>query len=185
VNRPDPSASAWRGARGGVLAALAWLTVVTAHVMASGALPSSGALIATGVLAAVVGISFAGRRLTWRRSFAALLLLQPTLHLALTTLAAGAHHHHHTFHDASANWAMVAAHVAAAALAAWWVSVADALLLRMLRCVQDRLRVPWPVRLNTLTWPQHIVLGRDSALGCWALLTDSITRRGPPLALVA
>ena len=112
-----------------------------------------GALFATGVLATVVGLSFAGRRLTWRRSFAALLLLQPTLHLALTTLAAGAHHHHHAFHDASANWAMVGAHVVAAAVAAWWVSAADGLLLGMARFVQDRLRMPWPVRLCDISCP--------------------------------
>jgi hypothetical protein len=113
------------------------------------------------------------------------LLLQPTLHLALTTMAAGPHHHHHGFHDASANWVMVAAHVVAAAVAAWWISAADALLMRLAWFVQDLGRKAWPVRLDVSPLPCRIRLGRDAPVASGAFLTGSLNRRGPPVALVA
>lgn len=170
-------AARWRGVRGGIVGLLAWSSVLTAHVAASGALPSIGATVATVGLAALVGISFAGRQFTWWRGFFVLLLLQPLLHVSLAALGGG---HHHSVSDSSASWVMVGAHVVAAAVAACWVTVGD----RLLVAVVHALGSPWhtlaarPAQLSMDLPRRWFPRPNDAPYG--PVLTGALNRRGPP-----
>jgi len=159
--------------------------VVTAHVAASGALPSVGALTVAGAMAALVGVAFSGRRLSWRRSFAVLLLLQPLLHVTLMALGTNAHDHH-SAGEMSASWSMIGAHVVAAAAAATWVAMGDRLLSSVATAVGARLgiRTIPVVPLDRLVLPGATGDEADHRASTAALL-GALTRRGPPRACTA
>jgi hypothetical protein len=122
--------------RGAAVAAWAVGLTLAGHAVAAGALPSLPSLVPLAGVSLVVGTVVAGRRISFGRGLAALLLLQPLLHLLLHVLT----HPHPPLAAAPTvpvpavhlDAAMVGAHVLAAVGAAAWLAWADAWLWRVL-----------------------------------------------------
>lgn len=164
-----------RGAAVGLVAAMLGIGL---HTWSQDAAASPEQLAAIAPPAVVVGIAMAGRRYSFGRAFAVLLLLQPVLHLA----ALSTHHPDHSAPSAVlpvADTSMFAAHVVAAALAAWWVSVGDDLLWRWLGTVITRL-APRLVVVRHDGRPLALAITTTAASRRIDHLLWSAPRRGPP-----
>jgi hypothetical protein len=188
----EPSAPD-RALRGTLLGGIAWAVVVGAHAAAHGELPTLGSLLATFALAGLLGVALAGRRLTFKRSLATLLLLTPALHLALLSL-----HGHHSSGGSSGGLdavtpgagltpgsispaTMVAAHVVAAVVTAAWLSWGERAVAVMC-AIAGRRRLPAPVVVPASTRSTPRIRHR--------LITPAghhladVRRRGPPVPVV-
>jgi hypothetical protein len=178
VSQRAVSSSPSRAWRGAVLGLVGWYIVVVAHVAAAGSLPSVGAVVTSGGLAALIGVGLAGRSWTWLRAFAALLLLQPTLHLALAAMTAG--HHQHPPVTSAPGVTMVLAHVAAAAITAALLSHGERAvgqLATLLATTWRRLSAA-PLVCTARAHPLFVTaLTRPM---CAAEMRWSLIRRGPP-----
>jgi hypothetical protein len=175
VASPTTASRTWRGA---TLGLAGWYMVVVSHGFVSGSLPSVGAVLATGFLAALVGVGLAGRRWTWRRAFLALLLLQPTLHLALSALASG---HHHAAAGSSGGWPMVIAHVVAAAGAALVISRGEHALDVLATLLVSVLRRITPRQALAPLWADASLLTSGDGWCPSYGVRWSVQLRGPPL----
>jgi hypothetical protein len=124
-----------RLARGSVVAAWGLGITLAGHGLAGGPLPSLPALVPLALVSLAVGAVVAGRRIGFARALAALLLVQPVLHLLLHAIG----HAHGTVPVTPAVTAgqvapaMLAGHVGAALGAAAWLAWADAWLWRTVR----------------------------------------------------
>ena len=170
-----------RGFRGAVVGTLAWLSVVVAHTLAGGALPSVGTTAVCTTVAVVAGTAFAGRRLTWPRAVLALLVLQPLLHTTLVTLAVG--HHGHA-HPIEASWPMIWAHIAATMLGSAWLAEGDRLLTALVSSVRRWRRPQWfqqaPARAV-----QVLAASAGRVRAGLDVVRDGTGLRGPPVPRLA
>ena len=134
-----PPVDSGRVLRGTLVAVWALGLSLVGHAAAGGGLPSAPSLAPLSAVAVAVGCVVAGRRIGFVRALAALLLLQPLLHLVLHALG----HQHAALLDPSSltstaapSWhlavPMVCGHVAAAVVGALWIAWADAWLWRAL-----------------------------------------------------
>jgi hypothetical protein len=175
--------------RGCTSAAVAVVLAATGHTLAGGAAAPAWLLLAVTLLAAPVAVAVAGRRPSLWRTAGIVVAAQALLHTAFAAVgdaapAPGGGHSHAvllaaTADAAPADAAMVAGHLAAAAVTVAVIARAESVVQAALRGIRRLLRrvtpsLPLPVRppLSAPAFPTTATL---------TLLAAAVTRRGPPV----
>jgi hypothetical protein len=178
-----PSHPVYRAARAVVFATVCVGLAITGHMMVSGASVPPVAAIGGLVLMAATGTALAGTERSLATIFGGLLGGQFVLHALFAAAEHGQLAHGQAMSPSSSGTAMTFAHVAAAAVSAWWLRRGEravwglarriaAVILRPARALLLRL----PVRTALRVPAAPVAASRPHT----TVLRHVVVRRGPP-----
>jgi hypothetical protein len=185
-----PSHPVYRAARAVVFATVCVGLAITGHIMASRA--SVPPLAVTGGLAVmtVVGTVLAGTERSLATIFAGLLGGQFLLHAMFAAAQHGQNLAHvHVMSPSSAGTTMTLAHVAAAAVSAWWLRRGERAVWGLARRIAAAVVRPTRALLSTppkpCAAPSVRAVPRVATAPRATFLRHAVTRRGPPASPAA
>ncbi|GLY77125.1 hypothetical protein [Actinoallomurus iriomotensis] len=184
-----PTRPTYRAARAVVFATVCVALAVTGHMMASHATVSPVAAIGGLAVMTAVGTVLGGAERSLGTIFGGLLGGQFVLHALFSAAEHGQHlAHGHTMAPSTAGWTMTFAHVAAAAVSAWWLRRGERAVWRLARRVAAALVRPARALLSAeppVCVAPRLQTAAPGAAPRGALLRHVVIRRGPPAALTA
>lgn len=198
----QPLSWSMRVVRGGVIAAVATTFGTLAHTSSGGLLPGPGWLAVVAVTMAAVTVPASGQPASRPRLIALVAGGQLVVHAALTVLpghraasppaisSSGPHWTDHVLTDITGPHALMAlAHLAGAALVAWWLAGGERTFWALIALagvgisyviphwVRWSHRVPLPTRRTTVSWA--LAASRSPRL-VDPMLGGALVTRGPP-----